>query len=191
MTSFTMTLGEAGMPEVTFTHDYPYAGLPAREYDHMGGFLTRECCSFAAWWLNRHAEVPFDGLYGGQVWEDAQTWAVCAEKAGLCVDDNPEPGSIAWFGPQADKSEASNRRGHVGIVLATQGEKVWLQDYNWLAWSYRVHWLNWRALGGRFIHFPQPDLNARAQARMRTELVLEACEQRYGHALHDARRKRP
>lgn len=187
MTGFTMTLGEAGMPEVTFTHDYPYAGLPAREYDHMGGFLTRECCSFVAWWLNRHAGVPFTGLYEGHVWQDAWTWADAAEKAGLRVDDKPEPGAVAWFTNAGKEGTATSRKGHVGVVLAARDEKVWLQDYNWLAWSYHVHWVNWRELGGRFIHFPEPGMAERARARMRVELVLEACEQRYGHAFHGAR----
>lgn len=177
-TEFTLTLGEAGMPEVTFTHDYPYAGFPAREYDHMGGFLTRECCSFAAWWLNRHAGVPFTGLYRGEVWQHADTWPDTARKAGLVVDGRPEPGSIACLAE--DETDGEHARGHVGVVAAVRGDRAWLQDYNWLAWSYDVHWVDWQVRHAQFIHFPEPDETERSHARWRVALVREACAQRAG-----------
>ena len=176
--SFTLTLGEAGMPEVTFAHDYPYAGFPAGEYDHMGGFLTRECCSYAAWVLNSGYGIPFHSMYQGAEWADAWTWEGAAAEVGLKVDHDPEAGSIAVFGRETPRT---SDRGHVGVVLAMNEDKVWLEDYNWLPKSYQVHWIGCERDDVKFIHFPAPDETERSHARWRCELVRQACRQRAGH----------
>jgi surface antigen len=175
--SFTLTLGEAGMSEVTFRHDYPYAGFPAREYDHIGGFLTRECCSYAAWVLNSAYGIEFTSMYRGARWQDAWTWEVAAEEAGLKVDDEPRRGDVAVFGRNLSNAD----RGHVAMVLAANDDKVWFEDYNWLPWSYEVHWVGRERGDVKYIHFEEPDETERSHARWRVELVRQACRQRAGN----------
>ncbi|KAM3484347.1 hypothetical protein MY3957_010085, partial [Beauveria namnaoensis] len=81
---------------------------------------------FAAWRVDQRLNVPFKkiGQRGsqGRGWGDANQWDQVARQAGILVDDNPAPGSVA----QHDRGPL----GHVAWVVGVEGNSVRIEDYN-------------------------------------------------------------
>src|SRR5437868_3325591 len=104
-------------------NDYPYANSRIDGGPDPWGYPYRECTSFAAWRITHdfHASVPPGS---GNAW----TWASAARRAGLAVDGNPSPGSVAVFQPGVDGAHSS---GHVAVVLSSTASSVTVEDYNW------------------------------------------------------------
>ncbi|KAH8708859.1 hypothetical protein HC256_008795 [Beauveria bassiana] len=121
--------------EVDQGQDGPAAGVgkpgddyPFKNCDQIDkyGVTTCQCTSFAAWRVDQRLNVPFKkiGQMGrqGRGWGDANQWDQVARQAGILVDDNPAPGSVA----QHDKGPS----GHVAWVVGVEGNSVRIEDYN-------------------------------------------------------------
>jgi surface antigen len=121
---------------------YPYrtGALPTLD---AFGFVTGECTSFAAWWLNSHG-VPLGVMTigsGGVGWFlNASSWDTAARAAGYAVGSQPVVGAVAQFdaGEQYLRHDpdgvwrmgSAGDSGHVGVVtrVLPGGEVEWL-DY--------------------------------------------------------------
>ena len=121
---------------------YPYTVGAAPALDAYG-FVTGQCTSFVAWWLNGRG-MPFGVVTmgpGGTGWFlNASTWDAAARKAGYAFGARPVVGAIA----QWHAGESSGRRdadgswhtikaaeaGHVAVVVRVlpDGQVDWL-DY--------------------------------------------------------------
>ncbi|WP_138761080.1 CHAP domain-containing protein [Modestobacter altitudinis] len=80
---------------------YPWAGDGGMPLD-LWGFVTRQCTSYAAWYLNTHG-VPFAlltrGPEGRALFTSAGGWDDAAVAAGFPVLATPAVGSIAQWTP--------------------------------------------------------------------------------------------
>lgn len=121
---------------------YPYrvGAVPALD---AYGFVTGQCTSFAAWWLNTHG-VPLGvmtlGPRGVGWFLNASNWDDAARAAGYRVGTRPVVGAIAqwdarerYLRHEADDSwvgGAAGGAGHVAVVVRVLpgGEAEWL-DY--------------------------------------------------------------
>lgn len=145
--ALTVLIGAGTAAATVGSDDYPYASSTPDTVDPWN-FYTRECTSFVAWRLNNDNGIPFSNSYAGQHWGNAEHWDDAAAAAGIAVDSNPTPGSVAVFNPGVDGVGAY---GHVAYVLSAGGGSVTVEDYNWISYAYDQHSLS--ASGVVFIHF--------------------------------------
>jgi surface antigen len=125
--------------------EYPWRGQAgSAPYAYPYG----QCTSFAAWRLNQDG-IEFHNWYLNQHFSDAHTWDNAAVAAGLKVDNMPKQGDIAvWESYTAGALAA----GHVAYVAGVNNDgTVLVEDYNWVANSYRAQ--NVSRSGLKFIHF--------------------------------------
>ncbi|OAA48626.1 choline binding protein D [Metarhizium rileyi] len=89
------------------------------------GVTSCQCTSFAAWRVDQRLHLPFKQLAArtsqGQ-WGDANNWAAVASEAGILVDKQPAPGSVA--------QNSMGDFGHVAWVVGVEGDSVLIEDYN-------------------------------------------------------------
>jgi len=107
---------------------YPYSSIDDPD---AWGFLTRECTSYAAWYLNVVRGVKFINTRPGE--GSAYNWANLARDQGLSVSSSARVGAaIAWSaGP------LTSGWGHVAIVEAVNSDgTINLSEYNWNKYSY-------------------------------------------------------
>jgi surface antigen len=136
--------------------DYPEPFRSARHdsiNDPWGGFPNRECTSFIAWRMHR------DGYSLGVINGNAGVWDASAVARHILVDTVPTAGAIAqWHGSEQEWPGSDSRVsvfGHVAYVRQVDGDGVWVEDYNWTPYIYRLHLLSHG--GQRYIHIePAP-----------------------------------
>jgi surface antigen len=130
---------------------YPWAGAGAPLLDPWG-FVSRQCTSYAAWYLNAHG-VPFGlltrGPGGPGLFTSAGGWDDAAEAAGFPVRATPIVGSIAQWDPgEASPSgpgspragEVAGGHGHVAVVQEVNPDgSVLVSEYDGEDRSYDVH----------------------------------------------------
>lgn len=107
---------------------YPYSAIDVPD---AWGFLTRECTSYAAWYLNVIAGKDFVNTRPGS--GSAYNWANLGRDQGMTVSSSPKKGAaIAWgAGP------LTSQWGHVAIVEAVNGDgTINISEYNWVRYSY-------------------------------------------------------
>lgn len=107
---------------------YPYSSIDEPD---AWGFLTRECTSYAAWYLNVIAGIDFVNTRPGS--GSAYNWANLARDQGLTVSSSPRKGAaISWgAGP------LTSAWGHVAIVEAVNGDgTINISEYNWVRYAY-------------------------------------------------------
>jgi surface antigen len=122
---------------------YPFSvgGTPALD---AYGFVTGQCTSFVAWWLNAHG-YPFGvvtvGPAGPGWFLNASSWDIAAREAGYQVGSRPVVGAIAqWRANESSRRNSGGRwstvtagaTGHVAVVVRVlpDGQVDWL-DYGW------------------------------------------------------------
>ena len=119
---------------------YPYRAGGTPRLDAYG-FVTGQCTSFAAWWLDVHG-VPLGVLTvgpGGPAWFlNASSWDGSAVAAGYRVGRVPVVGALAqWHAGESNLERRSDgrwhtstagRAGHVAVVVRVLpgGEVDWL-----------------------------------------------------------------
>lgn len=106
---------------------YPYSSI---DQPDAWGFLTRECTSYAAWYLNSTGR-RFVNTRPGQ--GSAYNWANLARDQGLNVSSSPREGAvIAWgAGP------LTSSWGHVAVVESVNSNgTIDLSEYNWVKYAY-------------------------------------------------------
>lgn len=91
--------------------------------DDQNGYPNRECTSWSAWRM-QSAGVPVNLIHA--LGNGAQ-WATSARAEGVQVDHDAKAGTIAQF-----DGTGSNPYGHVAYVDSVDGDKVKLEEYNWL-----------------------------------------------------------
>ncbi|KGQ03447.1 N-acetylmuramoyl-L-alanine amidase sle1 [Beauveria bassiana D1-5] len=144
--------------EVDQGQDGPAAGVgkpgddyPFKNCDQIDkyGVTTCQCTSFAAWRVDQRLNVPFKeiGQRGsqGRGWGNANQWDQVARQAGILVDNNPAPGSVA----QHDRGPF----GHVAWVVGVEGNSVRIEDYNGSGGTKRYGQATEPRSKYRYIHF--------------------------------------
>lgn len=127
---------------------YPsiWANAPQDSMIDDWGMYNRECVSYTAYRVHQDYLSGKDGRdmpwWGGQ--GNANEWDDNARAAGIPVDSNPTPGSIAVSN--------SGAFGHVMYVEAVNGDEIYIQQYNQqLTGQYSEGWRY--TTGLVFIHF--------------------------------------
>lgn len=107
---------------------YPYSSIDEPD---AWGFLTRECTSYAAWYLNVVQGRDFYNSRPGS--GSAYNWPNLARDQGLTVSGSPRVGAIiSW---QAGSLTSS--WGHVAAVEAVNSDgTIDVSEYNWIKYSY-------------------------------------------------------
>ncbi len=107
---------------------YPYTSIDEPD---AWGFLTRECTSYAAWYLNVIAGKDFVNTRPGS--GSAYNWPNLARDQGLSVSSTPRKGAaISWAA-----GSLTSAWGHVAIVEAVNGDgTIDISEYNWIRYSY-------------------------------------------------------
>jgi len=112
---------------------YPYSSIDEPD---AWGFLTRECTSYAAWYLNVVQGKRFINTRPGS--GSAYNWPNLARDQGFTVSGSPQVGAvISW---QAGSLTSS--WGHVAAVEAINSDgTIDISEYNWVrySYSYRSH----------------------------------------------------
>lgn len=127
--------------------DYPWKDKGS--WNHVGTasatnadtrFFYKECVDFAFWRLMQqtgNADVrplPFNNFtfVPGRALGDAVQWHDTWLAKGWPVDNTPEVGAIAWFGPNLNLPEISTgAAGHVGVVMTVNPDgTVVVEEYN-------------------------------------------------------------
>lgn len=102
---------------------YPYNVAAGSYVADQWGFYQCECTSFVAWCLNARNGFGFsNGMYGSDIWGNANNWGDVARRHGFAVDGNPAVGAVAW--------SSSGTNGHVAWVCAVNGDNVTIDEYN-------------------------------------------------------------
>lgn len=102
---------------------YPYNVAAGSYVADQWGFYQCECTSFVAWCLNARNGFGFsNGMYGSDIWGNANNWGDVARRHGFAVDGNPAVGAVAW--------SSSGTYGHVAWVCAVNGDNVTIDEYN-------------------------------------------------------------
>ena len=127
---------------------YPsvWANAPQDSMIDDWGMFNRECVSYTAfkvhqdWMAGKDTyDMPYWGGYG-----NAKQWPDDARSAGIPVDGNPTPGSIAI--------STAGAFGHAMYVEAVNGNEIYIQQYNQqLTGQYSEGWRYTTGLD--FIHF--------------------------------------
>ena len=107
---------------------YPYSSIDEPD---AWGFLTRECTSYAAWYLNAVEGKSFYNTRPGQ--GSAWNWPALAHDQGFTVSGNPQVGAaISW-----EAGGLTSAWGHVAIVEAVNSDgTIDVSEYNWIKYSY-------------------------------------------------------
>ena len=114
---------------------YPYSSIDEPD---AWGFLTRECTSYAAWYLNVVQGKHFENTRPG--YGSAYNWANLARdpENSLNVSSSPRVGAvISW-----EAGPLTSSWGHVAAVEAVNGDgTIDVSEFNWVryAYSYRSH----------------------------------------------------
>lgn len=112
---------------------YPYSSIDEPD---AWGFLTRECTSYAAWYLNVVQGKRFINTRPGS--GSAYNWPNLAYDQGFTVSSEPRVGAvISW---QAGSLTSS--WGHVAAVEAVNSDgTIDVSEFNWIkySYSYRSH----------------------------------------------------
>jgi surface antigen len=117
---------------------------------HAVGYPRGQCTSFAYDRVVRDLGRPdFAPSWHGGFFGNADSWASAAIAAGLPVGSVPHRGDVVEFNPGVD---GASNVGHVAVVLASDTDRVYVEDYNWNdTQQYAQHWV--QAAGLRFITF--------------------------------------
>ncbi|MEH0110614.1 CHAP domain-containing protein [Tersicoccus sp. MR15.9] len=125
--------------------DYPYKSAEPDSFADPWGLYVTECVSFVAWRMNQQmgwkkgADYPFTmakmnlaGRGNAQYWRDGLT------SKGYKADNDPTPGSIAWYGSYG--APGIGEAGHVGEVKKKYPDgSIDMEQYNagpkWHAYS--------------------------------------------------------
>jgi len=107
---------------------YPYTSIDEPD---AWGFLTRECTSYAAWYMN---------VINGKDWYNtrpgsgsAWNWPNLARDQGYTVSSTPKKGAIISWG----RGSLTSQWGHVAIVEAVNGDgTIDISEYNWVRYAY-------------------------------------------------------
>lgn len=123
---------------------YPFRGNGLTPTLDAYGFVSGECTSFVAWWLNSRG-VPFGvvtvGPGGTGRFLNAGGWDAAAASAGFASGDVPVVGAVAqWHaGETSDRVEdgelhrtRAGTEGHVAVVVRVlaDGQAEWL-EFGW------------------------------------------------------------
>ncbi|MGA8030355.1 MAG: CHAP domain-containing protein [Bryobacteraceae bacterium] len=125
------------------TNDYPFPDAPycpasaircPANTEDPYGFYFRECTSFVAWRMNRDLGATdqnhpsFTNKMNGGQWGDAGNWSNNAGSLGYPVDNTPEVGAVAHWGP----GECGGCKiGHVAYVESINPDgTVNVSEYN-------------------------------------------------------------
>lgn len=107
---------------------YPYTSIDEPD---AWGFLTRECTSYAAWYMN---------VINGKDWVNtrpgsgsAYNWPNLARDQGFTVSSSPRRGAIiSW-----SAGSLTSQWGHVAIVEAVNSDgTIDVSEYNWIRYAY-------------------------------------------------------
>ena len=109
--------------------DYPFYSI---DIPDPWGFLTRECTSYAAWYLNEKEGKNWYNTQPGR--GSAKYWDEIANTLGWTVSSSPKVGAaISWKGPLY----SGDQWGHVAIVEAVNSNgTIDISEYNWVKYSY-------------------------------------------------------
>jgi surface antigen len=121
-------------------NDYPWRNNAPTGYDPYG-YAMRQCTSFANWRIVHDYGKPTTK------WGNAAQWVGRARAQGVAVDGSPRRGDVFVLAPGV---QGASQYGHVGVVLAVQGNQVLVEDYDWALYAYKQHTL--RTAGVQFIH---------------------------------------
>ncbi len=107
---------------------YPYSSIDEPD---AWGFLTRECTSYAAWYLNVVQGKDFVNTRPGS--GSAYNWPNLARDQGLNVSSTPRVGAIiSW-----EAGSLTSAWGHVAAVEAVNSDgTIDVSEYNWIRYSY-------------------------------------------------------
>lgn len=107
---------------------YPYSSIDEPD---AWGFLTRECTSYAAWYLNVVQGTRFINTRPGS--GSAYNWPNLARDQGLTVSSSPKVGAvISW-----EAGSLTSGWGHVAVVEAVNGDgTIDVSEFNWIRYSY-------------------------------------------------------
>jgi surface antigen len=107
---------------------YPYSSIDEPD---AWGFLTRECTSYAAWYMNVVNGKDFVNTRPGS--GSAYNWPNLARDQGFTVSSTPKRGAIiSW-----SAGSLTSQWGHVAVVEAVNGDgTIDLSEYNWVRYSY-------------------------------------------------------
>ncbi len=107
---------------------YPYSSIDEPD---AWGFLTRECTSYAAWYLNVVRGTRFVNTRPGS--GSAYNWANLARDQGLTVSGSPRVGAVISWGA----GPLTSGWGHVAAVEAINGDgTIDISEYNWIRYAY-------------------------------------------------------
>ncbi len=107
---------------------YPYTSIDEPD---AWGFLTRECTSYAAWYMN---------VINGKDWYNtrpgsgsAYNWGNLARDQGYSVSSSPRRGAIIYW----SAGSLTSGWGHVAVVEAVNSDgTIDISEYNWVKYSY-------------------------------------------------------
>ncbi|MCX6809566.1 MAG: CHAP domain-containing protein [Candidatus Berkelbacteria bacterium] len=107
---------------------YPYSSIDEPD---AWGFLTSECTSYAAWYMNVINGKDFVNTRPGQ--GSAYNWSNLAQDQGFSVSSSPRKGAIISWGA----GPLTSGWGHVAVVEAVNGDgTIDISEYNWNRYSY-------------------------------------------------------
>lgn len=107
---------------------YPYSSIDEPD---AWGFLTRECTSYAAWYMNVMNGKDFVNTRPGS--GSAYNWPNLARDQGFTVSSSPQRGAIISWGA----GSLTSQWGHVAIVEAVNGDgTIDISEYNWVRYAY-------------------------------------------------------
>ena len=107
---------------------YPYSSIDEPD---AWGFLTRECTSYAAWYLNVVQGTRFINTRPGS--GSAYNWPNLARDQGLTVSSSPKVGAvISW-----EAGSLTSGWGHVAVVESVNSDgTIDVSEFNWIRYSY-------------------------------------------------------
>lgn len=165
--AFAAALTVAPAKALAVGNDYPWQGADPNQLSALR-FYYRNCTDFAAWRLNKQAGVTsapwrftWSNLAGPGGNGNAIGWKDGAISRGYRVDNNPQVGSVAWWG-----ASHGGGLGHVAIVSAVNPDgSVNIEQYNAIPYSYSTK-NNVRAEA--YLHIadinPNPDVSGDGRA---------------------------
>ena len=107
---------------------YPYSAIDVPD---AWGFLTRECTSYAAWYMNVMNGKDFYNTRPGS--GSAYNWGNIARDQGFTVSSSPKVHAIIYW----SAGPLTSSWGHVAVVEAVNGDgTINISEYNWVKYSY-------------------------------------------------------
>lgn len=118
---------------------YPYSAIDVPD---AWGFLTRECTSYAAWYLNNVRGKRWvntqPGRGSARYWDEIAA-TLNSQGGNWSVSQTPKVGAVvSWEGPLY----AGDQWGHVAVVEGVNSDgTIDLSEFNWVSYSYsfRTH----------------------------------------------------